>query len=626
MTQTSTKQNINWLALLAITILSAYFHAFMEWVFFVTKPSSLSIISFYEKLKVLVISGGIYALVLLAGFAVLSIPARKWKGFAYIPSALMLSITGLVLLDNFTYTLFKIGIVTTHGAWRIIYTVVFILIFLWMFRFTQRTTRTFNKPASFLALGLLTVSITGIIATYISNNPNNNSIASVTSSAKRPNIIIIGGDGLSANYLSAYGYRNETTPFLSQLAEKSLVAENAFPNASSTTASTASVLTGREPATVKVYRYPDILSGAASFEHLPRILRHQGYKTVEIGAPHYVDARQLNLLDGFDIVNKQSMNSPFQEALVKVLGNSPSVFFIQTITERITERLLHIFFIREMESPFAAVNDPGSRMTDEERVDQILDLVDHSNDQPVFVFAHFMDTHGPAFSSAKSNSDTELTSNEEWDQSRYEEAILTFDGNIQRIYDHLAQTGQLNDTILVIYTDHGYKYAVNHRIPIIIHFPQDENAGRRKNDVQNIDIPVTLLDYLGISRPAWMTGESFLTDELPANREIISIVAGSPKKIAPPFYQIKIVQVIVCQKWYAWNVQENTWKAGAVVGHTARCDVEQLPSDEDIRQKILDYLKNYGYDVSTLMKIEQEKMPSTFDNFPKPAFIKLGGF
>ena len=605
---TQTPKQTNRFALFYLTVLSAYFHVFMEWIFFVTKPSSLSILSFYEKLNVLIVSGGIFALVLLGILLVLSVPAwlakdPKWKArltvLSRVPSALMLSITGLILLDNFTYTVFKFGIVTTLGAWRIIYIGIFILIFRWMYRFVQRTVQTLGKSASYLTLGLFAVSIVGILSTYISGISMKNNVVSEGSSTERPNIIIIGGDGLTANYISMYGYHKETTPFLSQLAETSLVAENAFTNMSSTTGSTASMLTGREPATVKVYRYPDVLSGDASFEHLPGILKHQGYKTVEMGTPYYVDARQLNLLDGFDIVNNQSMNTPALDALVKLLGNSPPTYFIQTMTGRITERLLHIFFIRDMKSPVTAVNDPRSRMTDGERVDQILDLVDQS-EQPVFVFAHFMDTHGPTFSSSKHVFSGDSSGTEEWDQGRYEDAILSFDGSIQRIYDHLAQTGDLDDTIIVIYTDHGYKYAINHRIPVIIHFPNDAHAGRRKNNVQIVDVPVTLLDYLGIARPAWMTGESILDNEPPVDREIISITAGSPKKIAPPFYQIKTVQVIVCQKWYALNVQENSWKSGLVAGHTSRCDINLLPSDENIRQKILDYLKQYGYNVSSL--------------------------
>jgi hypothetical protein len=108
------------------------------------------------------------------------------------------------------------------------------------------------------------------------------------------------------------------------------------------------------------------------------------------------------------------------------------------------------------------------------------------------------------------------------------------------------------------------------------------------------------LDYLAIPIPDWMTGSSMLKDEPPADRQIISITAGSPKKSGPPFYQIKIVQVIVCHKWYALNVQENQWKSGIISRHTSKCDNSLLPSDEDIHQRILEYLAEYDYDISTL--------------------------
>ncbi|MFL7868668.1 MAG: sulfatase-like hydrolase/transferase, partial [Anaerolineales bacterium] len=276
----------------------------------------------------------------------------KWKprlfALGKLLPALTLSVTALIMLDNFSYTVFKFGIVSTSGVWRAAYALGF-LIFLWQaWRFIGRTIQKRPKKyASFLSLGLLTVSIAVILITNLSND---SSLGNLTTqyrkaSTNRPNIIILGSDGLSASYLSAYGYTQDTTPFLSQIMGTSLVAENAFPNASSTTASTTSVLTGKEPTTVKVYRYPDILSGQDSFEHLPGILKQYGYEAVEIGTPYYVDAEKLNLLDGFDVVNSQSLNLPALDLLRSVLGNTPSTYFIWTMVERASERLLHIFFL-----------------------------------------------------------------------------------------------------------------------------------------------------------------------------------------------------------------------------------------------------------------------------------------
>jgi hypothetical protein len=54
--------------LIRITVLSAYFYTFMEWLFFVTKPSSLSILTFFDKLEVLFITGGVIALLLVVTF------------------------------------------------------------------------------------------------------------------------------------------------------------------------------------------------------------------------------------------------------------------------------------------------------------------------------------------------------------------------------------------------------------------------------------------------------------------------------------------------------------------------------------------------------------------------------
>jgi hypothetical protein len=113
-------------------------------------------------------------------------------------------------------------------------------------------------------------------------------------------------------------------------------------------------------------------------------------------------------------------------------------------------------------------------------------------------------------------------------------------------------------------------------------------------------MPVTLLDYLGIPKPAWMTGLSFLKGEPPVDRQIISVVAGSPTKIQPPFYQVQSVQVQVCQKTYTLNVQTNSWATGTPSGYTAGCDMNLLPSEEEIHQSILDYLEKHGYDVSSL--------------------------
>lgn len=606
---------LNLRALAAAAILNAFFYAAMEWIFFVTKPSALSLLGWGEKVRILFVAGGMFALASLLALGLLLVPAllakdetrKRLAYLACLAPAFVLSVNALILFDNFTYTVFHFGIVTAADGWQIPYLPGFVLFLAWMTRriharaLGQKRTasiRTF-RLAQRAAFGLLAVSILFILTTALPAAGNSPASGGNPASARMyPNLLILGGDGLSASYLSAYGFSKETTPFLEKLAQESLVAENAFVNVSSTTASTASMLTGRYPMDVGVFRYPDTLTGEDSFMHLPALLKARGYQTVEIGAPDYVDAGALNLLDGFETINNRAVDRSVAGLFRKVLGNSPSNQFLATLLGRAEDRLLHIFFIREMRDPFLEVNDPRSRMSDAQRVEQIADLFAH-RDRPLFIFAHFMDTHGPLFSSSQhifSSGD----SDEEWDKEAYQDAILSFDGSVEQIYENLKDTGQLENTILVIYTDHGFMYAVNTRVPLMIRFPKEAHAGRRKNNLQVIDVPVTLLDYLGIQRPQWMEGFSFLEGEAPALREIISIVGSSPRKIAPPFYQIKTMTFVVCQKYYALNVQENKFEVGTVAGYTSPCDNKSLPRQDDIRAEIVAYLERHGYDVSSL--------------------------
>ncbi len=594
-------------ALIIATILNAFFYALMEWIFFVTKPSALSLLSLFEKVRIFFVTGGTMALAALIVLFLLLLPSlftrdktqRRLAYLACLVPAFIAAVTALILFDNFTYTVFKFGIATSAGNWRIPYLIGFLLFLAWMTHRTHVRAYKRKKPASVPTFGLLAVSIIAILSVTLSSS-NKVSVAGESTAAtqKYPNILIIGGDGLSASYLSVYGYTRETTPFLEKLATESLMAENAFVNSSSTTGSTTSMLTGKHPVDVQVFRYPDTLTGDDSFEHLPAILKAHGYQTVEIGVHDYVDAGEQNLLDGFEIVNGRSFDEPTAKIIRSVLGNSPSSQFITTVLARAEERLLHIFFIRDMHNAIKEVDDPNARMTDEQRVQQIKDLLDQT-DRPLFIFAHFMDTHGPHFSFSHHVFSTGETE-KDWDREQYLDAILSFDGSVEQIYGYLEETGQLENTILVVYTDHGFMYTVNKRIPIIIRFPGQAHAGMRKNNLQVIDIPVTLLDYLGIEKPAWMSGASFLNSELSPTREIVSVIAGSPKKVKPPFFQIKSVVFIVCQKYYELNVQENKLTVNDLIGHTAPCEPESLPPQEEIRAEILDYLEQYGYDVSSL--------------------------
>jgi hypothetical protein len=58
--------------------------------------------------------------------------------------------------------------------------------------------------------------------------------------------------------------------------------------------------------------------------------------------------------------------------------------------------------------------------------------------------------------------------------------------------------------------DKRWAYEPCYRMPLIVRYPKTIAAGSRSDAlVENVDYPVTLLDYAGAGRPAYMQGRSF---------------------------------------------------------------------------------------------------------------------
>ena len=86
----------------------------------------------------------------------------------------------------------------------------------------------------------------------------------------------------------------------------------------------------------------------------------------------------------------------------------------------------------------------------------------------------------------------------------YDDAILQFDFNVNKILQGLADRNLLQDTIVVITSDHGVKHRNRKRVPLMFLVPTDDRRRRVSSNTQNLDIAPTLLDYLGMDRPGWM--------------------------------------------------------------------------------------------------------------------------
>lgn len=622
-----------WKRLFTNLALAVYFYIFMEWLFFITMPSFMSLTSFSNKVEILLLSALaflIFCLVVVVVFVLLDILAAiayKHRIAHYLELAvpsILLSSLGLLLIDNFTYTVFKFGIVTSSGIVRGLYGLFFIIITGYFYSkiyklFGLRSEAPRNKKTLnrvfFFSLSLVVIS-SGLAVAQLDFG---NLIASKTSgelqeTTNRPNIILLGSDGLSANHLSVYGYGRDTTPRLSELAQTSLVADNAFTNASKTTGAIVALMTSKLPTQTRVMFPPNILTGMNSFQHLPGILKNMGYETIEFGAPYFADAYNYNLQNGYDMVNHRSEDDNGLSALGRKLGYDNTVYFLNKLSERISDRILHIFFLRQMQNPYEIVTHPVESISDEQKVNETLELLDNTQ-KPLFVHIHLLGTHGPRYNPPSNVFSNGETQNGDYMADFYDDTILAFDKYVGKVTDHLKANGQLDNTILIIYTDHNYKYDVKERIPLIIHFPFDQYAGRFESNVENIDIAPTVVDYLGIQIPDWMSGESLLHGELDRHRLIFSAMLSGEafeafsennraqldlNHLKPPFFQFSYVNIIDCQKWYELNLVDDIWSSGEVSSYTSPCNPNSLLGFEGIKQATINLLAKDGFDTSSI--------------------------
>jgi hypothetical protein len=516
-------------------------------------------------------------------------------------------------LYNFLTTIFSVGIAGTTVLVRILLSIGFMIILIQLlfriaYRYTQDSNSFAHRFYRWLALGLVAISLTLAISQISTKTENNFALPKSNSQNPKPNIILISSDGLDASHMSVYGYEQDTTPFLRELAASSLVSENNFPSTNHTWGSETSVLTGRYPFVTRVLFSPDILRKNDKFLHLPGILKNNGYRTFSLGVPYYNDANDFNFHNAFDVVNcsEQGINFTQNNWYGRYFEQERYQLFL--IKNRIIDRLSHIFFIKDLYKPSYVVYDfVGRSNSDRERLACLQKYLAESTNtgQPIFVQIHQMGTHGPTFGSTIHRFSSDLEQDRVWMPEFYDDAIINFDSDMATLVENLKTMGIYQDTILILYTDHGTEWSSNKRLPLILRFPNDRISGKIFENTQSIDIAPTILDYLGIEIPPWMDGSSLLSP-LPEERTVVSVDSIEPIQISGlwtmpnyttnmPFKQLESIKAIQCQRITTINLQNFLIEENEVEEYLTPCSEDSLYSRREIIDKVTELLTRAGY-------------------------------
>lgn len=306
-----------------------------------------------------------------------------------------------------------------------------------------------------------------------------------------PNVLFILIDTLRADHMSLYGYDRDTTPFLSQLAERSAVFARARSQAACTYPSVNVILTSRY-----AYRFYKLPGGRMSIPDdlvsMPELFRAAGYTTAAVSASPIVRATPSEnnpsggFGRGFDTFDETCL---WREAAcvnaraTSALGQLDEPFFLY----------LHYM------DPHGHYQPPSDWQHKFTRPYHGHDFIAAGNGNPI---GQMLYDNGPVVE--YDERDIEHL------RDLYDEEIAYLDSQLKLLFAELEAAGRLANTIVVITADHGEEFLEHGHIghcrgvwdtltwvPLLINGPGVE-PGLFTGPVQHVDLLPTLLDQAGI--------------------------------------------------------------------------------------------------------------------------------
>ncbi|MEM7194034.1 MAG: sulfatase-like hydrolase/transferase [Pseudomonadota bacterium] len=601
-------------------VLTTYIYIALEWLFFFTKPSSLSSKPLPDQIQsllvsplaLLLIAASLYFVCMLAWFLLKPL-TRKSNILLVLPAAAIATVLTILLIDNFTLTVLDTGIRSTKDHQPIVWMIFIVVFFVCWVRWLYRKLNAASSVSRVQLAALPALSILTAVGFVAVNGIEKQVSVTATDVKHRPNIIFFASDGIQSSHVSLYGYGRDTTPVLQSISSNALVVHNTIANAGRTTGSVTAMLTGRYPTTTKVIFPPHTLDGTAVHQHLPAILNKLGYQSFQESVRYYADGPDLNMQEAFDHANGRAIaHTPQIVPRSLTIALDATIAFSKTLFNRVQDRALHLLGVRAMSNAFDVVNPENIAKvygtTDDERLIRFRDFIEQST-APVFAHIHLMGTHCCHYFPRKrtfSASHSIQTAQNILDF--YDDAILNSDILFGRFLRILEQSGKLENTVVIYSSDHTREWRTHQSVPLLIRFPDGAHAGAKFGNNQLIDIAPTVLDYLDIPVPDWMEGHSLLLDP-ESKRDLFSIDSVNRKKVearhqtltqligaGPPRYGIRTVSLTRCRQTFRLDIETGEMTEELFQSSVEICD-DRLDSAE-AGKRLTEHLIQRGIDAA----------------------------
>jgi arylsulfatase len=334
---------------------------------------------------------------------------------------------------------------------------------------------------------------------------------------EQPNIILLSIDALRADHLGSHGYERETSPFLDDLASRELEFKTAISASSHTREAVPALLSGK---------YPDVFA-ANGYHYVPETVADRlsaaGFQTAGFHSNPYV-SRAYGYDSGFDT---------FDDDLV--LGQNRLVALAQRALDK---------FLLNKGNYHARAEEINSR--------SLSWLDSRNNDQPFFLWNHYMDPHGPYNPPERFSFGEQLLSNNEAQylyqktinnpsavtNAEHRNLIDSYDGEIRYLddqlsafFDVLKEQGLVKESLIIVTADHGDAFGEHgyfthprHLHETLLHVPLLVSPPGNSTD-KTIKFPVSTLDIV----PTFLKFARVEYEELP-NESLIDMDGATIKE------------------------------------------------------------------------------------------------
>ena len=321
-----------------------------------------------------------------------------------------------------------------------------------------------------------------------------------------PNVILITVDTLRADHLGSYGYQRPTSPYLDSLAASGTRYEDAVAPAAWTKPSTGTILTGLYPSRHGALYHGSELHTPPGCKTLAEAFRDAGYVTAA-----FVSNPNVKKIFKFDRGFQEFFDSPVEDTVTL------STFRNAVIGNILTE-ITRYQFNWKYENDVRQINNHA------------FSWLERNNDRKFFLYLHYIDPHEPyapprEYAEQFARDHGFVLHN---DRKRlvgtdlYDGEIRYTDDNLLELSNLLKRLKRLDDTVIVVTSDHGEEFfehgTLGHgfslyqevvHVPLIASGPGIEKGKVVKSPVAIVDLAATILDIVGIGGAKFGDGTSF---------------------------------------------------------------------------------------------------------------------